>query len=95
MAKELRDQGERVLICALKLGDVQTPRIVSEAATVEKLVLVALVLWCFVLNPHQPHARLKTRRRRERNTNELCAKPTGGPAPFSPPPPPPFRSVRF
>ena len=33
-----------------------------------------LVLWCFVLNPHQPHARLKTRRRRERNTNELCAR---------------------
>ena len=34
----------------------------------------AKVLWCFVLNPHQPHARLKTRRRRERNTNELCSR---------------------
>jgi hypothetical protein len=32
----------------------------------------ALVLWCLFLNPHQPHARLKTRRRRERNTNERC-----------------------
>ena len=46
----------------------------------------ALVLWCFVLNPHQPHARLKTRRRRERNTNELCgpshkAVLSSGPAP--------------
>ena len=45
-----------------------------------------LVLWCFVLNPHQPHARLKTRRRRERNTNELCGPSHKAPATSSPRP---------
>jgi hypothetical protein len=32
----------------------------------------SLVLWCFVLNPHESHAHLTTRRRWERNTNERC-----------------------
>jgi len=35
---------------------------------------VNLVLWCFVLNPSEPHAYLTTRWRLERNTNELCSR---------------------
>ena len=35
----------------------RTPELVLNLAS-------TLVLWCFALNPHQPHARLKTRRRR-------------------------------
>ena len=37
-------------------------------------VLFWEVLWCFLLNPHQPYAHLKIRRW-ERNTNELREQP--------------------
>ena len=47
----------------------------------------ALVLWCFVSNPHQSHVHLTTRRRWKRNTNERCGPSHWAPATSSPRPP--------